>query len=94
MEEQAFNTSDKMARTPQGRLREIRHLQGVLSQQSFEPEQILSNIHRRRLVVAAQELGEDSDQQPRYVGWPALKEHQLRRYMKQWPPKWLNWKSS
>jgi hypothetical protein len=62
MKEKAFNTSDKVIRTPLSRLQEIKRLQGVLSQQSFEPEQILSDIHRSRLVVAAKELGVDSDQ--------------------------------
>jgi hypothetical protein len=51
-----------MTRTLLNRLLEIRRLQGILSQQSFEPEQIFGDVHRRRLVVAAKELGEDSVQ--------------------------------
>jgi hypothetical protein len=51
-----------MTRTPLSRMREIRRLHGILSQQSFEPEQIFGDVHRRRLVVAAKELGEDSEQ--------------------------------
>jgi hypothetical protein len=43
------------------RLKEIRRLQEVLSQPNFEPEQILNSSHRRLIVVAAKELGEDSD---------------------------------
>jgi hypothetical protein len=78
MEEQAFNTSEKMTRTPLSRMREIRRLHGILSQQSFEPEQIFDDVHRRRLVVAAKELGEDSEQLIRVlaaqiVGLPGFK---------------------
>jgi hypothetical protein len=78
MEEQAFNTSEKMTRTPLSRMREIRRLHGILSQQSFELEQIFGDVHKRRLVVAAKELGEDSEQlikalATQIVGLPGFK---------------------